>query len=328
MEIVPGGLSSRDNGFTMTDDEWYFSRRHMIHLDPPSDPNQRMIITRPALPDAPTSVQVSVFAQRQQEYLSIMHNYEKLKGVIVDVLGPTIIKSMITEARPLHTITIADILTFVSRVYGITTFQDILYIKAQCNEKCNHETDFYLHTRRLVTNFELLRQNEMPVPNFDQQEYLKATTSHLPNVAEAIRDYIKKFPMLRQQNFEAMVMDVQNNIVNNIDTARHQSQVNAAINATMIGNESKMDKLEAMILVLTKEIKQLKSSKVATPAVETPVIPDAAPTAKPKKYCFNHGYNRTHAGKDCLVMKNNGTSTPAQINAQGPALIDGVQGHT
>jgi hypothetical protein len=164
----------------------------------------------------------------------------------------------------------------------------------------------------------------MAVPNFDQQEYLKATTSHLPNVTEAIKDYVRKVPMIRQQTFSNMVIDVQNAVVNNIDNPRHQA--NAAINASITGQASKLDKLEAMMEVLTKEIKQLKQgNNVIPPTPQAVPTPKADP--KPKKYCFHHGYNRTHAGKDCLVMKNNGTSTQAQMNAQGPALIDGAQGH-
>jgi hypothetical protein len=286
----------------------------------------------------PSPAEVNIYIHKQKEYIVVLQGLARLKSVIVDVLGTTIIKSMITSARPLDTITVADIITFVARIYGVTTRQDIMYIKSQCNEKCIHEADFYLHTRRLVTNFELLNENDMMVSNFDQQEYLKTTTAHLPDVAIAIQDYVRKYPRLRQQTFEGMVMDVQAAIVNNVEVTRQQAQAYATVNTGIPNNNSKMDRLEAMVENLTNEIRQLKNNKAkvgGNPVIQeapiintTPVSDGQAPTAKPKKYCFHHGYNKTHAGLQCLVMKNNGTSTVDQINALGPGMINGVQGRT
>ena len=87
MESAEGGLSSKELGFTMTDDEWYYSRLHLINRNPPIDPNERTVITRPVLGEGPTSIDVSIFVQKHHEYLSILHNYEKLKSVIVDVFN-------------------------------------------------------------------------------------------------------------------------------------------------------------------------------------------------------------------------------------------------
>ena len=46
------------------------------------------------------------------------------------------------------------------------------------------------------------------------------------------------------------------------------------------------------------------------------------------KYCFMHGKNRSHAGKECHTMRNTAKYTEAMKHATVPCTVSGVAGST
>ena len=92
-----------------------------------------------------------------------------------------------------------------------------------------------------------------------------------------------------------------------------------------------LERLNDIVTTLqTLQLDLLKQDMIALRAANptsTPAAKQASAPAKPKVYCFYHGYNHDHAGIDCQSMRLLPAKyTADMLSATAPSLIDGIQG--
>jgi hypothetical protein len=217
----------------------------------------------------------------------------------------------------------------------------------QYKTRCEYATDFFQHSQRLVKLFDVLSMERAAVSEFDQMQYLMMTTEHLPDVSVAVQDYTKMTPVLRNQSFDEMVIYVKLRLVNTLKTGRNYGSASATAYHLPSGAEATninlvnaaftpattMESLMTMIATLSAKVdsnakKQKQQQGNGTGTTGNQQNQSNTPNPLPKKYCFHHGYQRTHTGFECTFMRNNVNATTKQRTADGPGLIDGVKGRT
>jgi hypothetical protein len=190
---------------------------------------------------------------------------------------------------------------------------------------------FRIFTATFQDNINRLQRAGQPLSTFTQvQTFLNATKTQV-NVAHAIDLYRQAHPLLQQQNIAQLALFVEAQLPN-MTTGQlgYASLVRDSI-PELLTSQMSFSALAVQLAGIETALAALKSESTSGRGQRGGRGPGGRQGRgrfggggrSGHMYCYLHGRNETHAGRDCRGMARSGTFSEAQINSNSPAQVPG-----
>ena len=296
-----------------------------------TDPENPIPIDAPnPIPPGPLAAGAGAGAVHMHKEIKDIHvEYTKLSAtgrlILIDSLGPDI-REEITDhaAGSTITTTIPDIMAHVRIHYGTRTAEDIRRLRDSLREPIAGQDvgTFLTFSVKFKNTVGKLAAAGQALSQFDQLDYFFGAIMGQPGIADAARDYVKANPNLADRNLNNIVTFVRAQLANATASSLGYagSAKEYATNAPMPA-PSDVPFAGLTIADVSKAIDAALNKRLGN-------IP---PTARKEQgnqrathYCYRHGYNNSHPGRDCNAMKaDTSTYSPAMLTAKNPTQVPG-----
>jgi len=255
-----------------------------------------------------------------------------------------------TNGVGIASLSLASILDFLEARYSKLTDNDnaIMYHELT-SIKCQAIEDLpscAAKARRLFESIARVGGNvrpRQPLAEREKMEHLTAMVLPCPALSAALMRYTELHPF-SDRVFDTAVEYIESHAVESVTTAgtagyagAGMGYVNAATGHNLRNKRSRQDSPEPDAAQANRggrgsgrgrggRGKGRGTGRASGRGQIAPAPTNAAPL--PIKYCFEHGYQRSHQGSACNIMQRDASYTQPMKDAQAPCIIDGYQGST
>lgn len=270
----------------------------------------------------------TIHTHRLAHDLSMEYIKAKALGrrLILESVGPDI-RDELTDHLAGETImaTIPEIVKHVKKHYGTRTAEDLRKLRNSLREPIAGQdvSTFLTFSVKFKNTVGKLAVAGQPLSALDQIDCFQEATMGQPGIAEAFNDYVKANPNLADRNLVHMCTFIRAQLAN--ATASSLGYAGAATGSNI-----------HLALPTAPHPREIPTLAGLTIADVTKVIDSALDKRlgaarstqgggqRAKHYCYRHGYNNTHPGRDCNVMKaDSATYLPAMLQARTPTQVPG-----
>jgi hypothetical protein len=241
----------------------------------------------------------------------------------------------ILKIRQIHTMPVSDISEMSDVIFGMTSVTNaqifahlhgayseldqndysIIYSRLQSAKLPTEDYKTLAETHRDL--HALLASSGQPSTELAKTNYFMEALKTDYAGHEACREFIRAHPQVAPRTFVDLVATVLLHAPTAVPTTSAFGYSNAQTTTSVAFAAHLAPTTEAALVTQIAESQRKLSAMRRTggsapAAAPTPVPQVAAPGGRPLKYCYKHGYQRTHAGADCFVMKRDTTLYNAQ----------------
>jgi hypothetical protein len=254
-----------------------------------------------------------VYDEKKARYQAYVEAYDGVKEAIIASLGPDIRKAIEHPEEGFERITIGYICAWVERNHGQVTDEDLAKVNRELEAVWDPSTPLTTFVANMTQRFAFLEAAGHAKSEHDKLVYLDRALATDPSAAEAVRvtkvqaarsqldrtyaetaaEVIRVTPAMRPTTASAFLGHVNRSAA--ASGPQHimiPSTGNAAVDAFISDHLAKHSAAFA------------GASVTIASQGSTSRPPDATPPRNGASlYCFEHGWNFTHAGADCQVLK-------------------------
>lgn len=220
--------------------------------------------------------------------------------------------------------TTAQIMEHTRTHYGTLTAEDIRQMRDSLREPISAQDvgTFLTFSVKFKNTVGKLAAAGQPLSQFDQLDYFFGAIMGQPGIADSAHDYVKANPILANRNLNNIIIFVRSQLAN--ATASSLGYAGAAKGSitqqqsTPTPSPCNIPFAGLTIAEVTKVIDSVLDKRLGTSSHT------AGKQQQAKYYCYCHGYNNSHLGRDCNKMKADSTLyLPAMLNAKTPTQVPG-----
>jgi hypothetical protein len=285
-----------------------------------------------------------------------------LKTTILNACGPTIIADLSTQLPGgLASQTIPMIIQYLETKFGVLKSEDMRHLRAMLATKFTTPALFTAEAARFKLNLTAL---EIGGDNMSQAQLIEVfedATRAVTGIPEILARYKRHVPIAANRILQDIFTAVENELpqltmtdakyVNNLQQVEEDSNEmheNVAFAVSNNSTASVTELIKKVNLRLENMEVTLRNAGRGNPnfrggqgagrgradgrgpgrgGAGSGRGPGTATSAeRPTLYCFEHGFNKSHAGKDCHRMDSDTTYTADMKAATGPCKIGGYEG--
>ena len=278
---------------------------------------------------------LQTYRDEKELFQAFVSAQNTLREAILESIGTEIQRTLQDPNNPYGIIllTSTEIMAEMEVRYGTLAGDDIAEILRALDAPLTDGStaQFRIFTATFQDNVNRLQRAGQPLSTFTQVQTFQNATKTQVNVAHAIDLYRQANPLLQQQNIAQLAQFVEEQLPN-MTTAQlgYASHVREAI-TTPLASEFCYSALAVQLSGIEAALAALKSSASAGRGQRGDRGRGGRhgrnqPGGRGRTghlYCYLHGTNDTHAGRDCRGMARNGMFTDAQIAATSSTQVPG-----
>jgi hypothetical protein len=304
-DFHPDGL--RATGATMTDDDWTSYCNHqelllgnqpLLFLPPRKIPIKPMIFAGNA-----SNATVAIYNDENNTFINFYKSITAYKLKLMDAVGPLIMNAIKDPLTGWLKVTCIDIMHYVTLNYGTMSASVFQKLKLGLKEIffSNDMTTLLAEINQLTLKFEILAAHGQPLSNLDKTQTVITAIQDIQGMPSLIQHFNVSHPTVISQSHQNLIKFITTHyhifIIPTQSTSMYSSTFSTK---TKIG-------LGKQLSQETKDFKTLDSSKSRN------------------VFCYFHGWNTSHTGLECFVMKKKGNLnkntgkpfTKTEIEAKG-----------
>ena len=279
-----------------------------------------------------------------------------LKNAILNACGPTITADLSTQMPGgLAAQTIPMILQHLETKFGTLTSEDMRHLRAMLATKFTTPALFTSEAAKFKLNLAAL---EIGGDNMSQPQLVEVfedATRAVTGIPEIMARYKRHVPIVINRNLDDIFTAVENELpqltmtdakyVNNLQQLDECSSGTMENVAFAVTNNStayiadQMKKVNTRLEIMEAAIlrgghggrgrggRGQAGGRGAGRGGAGPGRGSGTGQERATLYCFEHGFNKSHAGQDCHRMRNDDTYTTEMKAAVGPCKIGVYEGH-
>jgi hypothetical protein len=242
-------------------------------------------LVRPAQPAANASAMAwNIYQEDRNNFEKQLSATALAVGTIVDSLGPTALALIVNPDTSRYSSNLRVILSSLDAQYRAITRQELQQARSTLATRYNRTSDFKTHLtvhRQTHATYVAAKQH---LSENDKVTFLVESMEHDPEANAAILHYFNTVPDMTNQKFDDLAKAIQANLAN-----RSNSSVSEFAGATAPYKSS--SDMHAQIDELTRQVAHL--SRIVAEGIPNRQV------STTKRYCWTHGPNSSHEGKDC-----------------------------
>jgi len=294
-----------------------------FHLPPATTelPHPDNIKAVPTTPDEPSltgaSNEWTSYAIRLKAYTSYQKDYSEARTIGLVSLGSTITKALMSPTDGMGNVTIHDLFQHVSLNYGAATVHSLDNLNSLLHQPILSPAVFPAAVAEYAFVHRQLADLGQTKCEYDKITAMETAAASHPSLVQALHQYHISVPKVSERTFAATVKYVLDNI-GNYATLGHSGFAGAA---TPMSRTQEQRIVEAVTAALASSTAtSISPNKPKSTSTRPPADPSAPanPHGSGKSYCYVHGFQPTHTGMKCLVMRGNPAFTDAQKAATHP----------
>jgi hypothetical protein len=294
-------------GSTMANADWlaYLTAKNItLGIAAPGPNPERNLPAAPIMFDGHSTAGTIA---RYNHMFALQSGYQRslaaYKVKLIDAVGPTIMAALHHPVYGLQKVTCTQIMQHLYDNFGVLSSESLSRLTTQINLKFT-QTDlpaFFANVTSLESKLKILELHNQPISNIDKCKLLMNAISGFQGYHEVRRQFLYAYPLVQDQtlgNLRAF-------IGTHFSTFTSVQDVNQYALSFSVSRSSSPSR-----------------PRSPGPPQSRKVSRRPSPVSK-KIFCFHHGWNNSHTGKECLFMKTNinpKTNKPfktKEINANG-----------
>jgi len=309
---------------------------------------RRVPMAKPArLHGAPNHGALQNYREDSAEYIGVAEARNTLRTMVLIGCGPTIMEELSTDVGGLAAKTLAQIWAYLERQYGTLKADDVAALRDEIvQHPFANSATFSEDATKFLMKIAILNRGGENMSNTQLIEIFTNQTDGVPGIRDITLRYKRRVPELVDRNLRDLIERIRielptittsaaryvnhartNHDDNNAghDILSNAAQANGQFAAALQKIGDRLDSMES-------KIQQSRNGKTPNQGRgggragggRGGAAGRGAGAPQSKYFCFEHGTNRTHNGKECKVMINDSTYTQAMKDAASPCTIDGV----
>jgi hypothetical protein len=274
------------------------------------------IVTAIAVPpNNASAITVKVYDMAISDKKEVLKNIAAITRKFINSLAPDDISELSDELYGMMNVTLRQLFLHTEAKYGVLNQSDFdqIFEKLQTLKSPTQEYSALAELHRDLHS--LLAGAGQVSTEYSKTQYLLQALQNDPAGKYAIEIFLRTFPAIPDRTFEDLVGILILHAPTFIPTTSALGYSNAmAITGTSSAMAAPLD-AAGLAQLISKHQKELSAmnKKNGVPR------PRSAPKPAGQKYCYIHGYQKSHTGADCNVLKANAQQ---QYTAQHLAATD------
>lgn len=295
--------------------------------------DESLMVKKPEVPLECKGAALKIYEIRDKEYENCRNGIVAIRKEVISALDQDIRSTLIAQREGgLASMTLWDIMEQLKYRYGKADDAVLIQVHARINASWTlARGSFSKFISALRADYAVLAHNGQTISEFDKQNKLAQALKGEPAYTAVVQDY-KRVCTLREKTFEDMVEYIKEHA--HVVTPEAVGYIGNVTAAPSTAANTPAELAQAIAPLLIKHFAGLATSSGAARG-NRPAGRDGRGRGRLQtgrggrnndKYCFVHGYNRTHPGTECLVMVNDPSYTDSMKQATAPCTIGGYCG--
>jgi len=265
-------------------------------------------------PDGASAIAVKVYDMSTSDKKEVLKNLAAVTRKLINSLAPDDISELSDELYGMMNVTLRQLFFHLENKYGVLNQADFDKIFEQL-QTLKSPTQEYSALAELHRDLHaLLAAAGQVSTEYSKTQYLLQALQNDPAGKYAIEIFLRNFPAIPDRTFEDLVGIVILHAPTFIATNSTLGYSNAmATTASALAAPIDAAGHAQIIAKHQKELAALNKKNGVAPR------PRSSPKTAGNKYCYIHGYQKSHIGADCNVLKANAQK---QYTAQHLAATD------
>ena len=278
-------------------------------------------------PDAAaTSVTVKLYEISISDRKSVYRTLAQLTQKFINSFAPDDISELSHDVYGMMNVTLRECFVHSEAKYGRLDQSDFDKIFETLQSPKTVTQDFAALADIHRDMHQLLASANQVSTEYTKTQYFMQAIKDDPAGRYATEIFLQQYPYIPDRRFTDLFATVVRHaptyIATNVSLG-YSSALSTSSVASAFAAPTDAVALAKQISAAQKDLAALqKRHRGLTSTVPNPVVPPSGSSAL--KYCHKHGYQKTHAGTACMVMKNNPTQYTAQhLSATDPSTPPG-----